>query len=400
MEHGIKAERLANGDVRYSVNIQVDGQRIHRVVGRESEGVTRAQAEALIEQLRTEARHSRLNLPKGRKLHRGFAEAADEYLRLMEETDGKNLKNKERHLRLYLTPHFLDQRLSQIGDFAVLQYAKKRRSAGASEGTINRELATFNHLYSKAIKEKWVRPDARPQVVKRTELLKPMIVLSPIEASALMAAAKADQDGDVFTFVATGLNSAMRHSEILRTRFDNISFEGRYIEVPKAKAGAREQPITQQLASILAEARQNASDKNGFVYPPKNRSKNDRECRESLREGFRRAVIAAGLDPSRVTPHTMRRTAITRLIMAGVPLPTIMRISGHKTMTMLLRYFHLFGSHVQDATSHLEVKLADALAMVEVPILAVATPESHKDGPCEQSECDAETANILVKSSA
>lgn len=37
-EQGITFERLENGDGLYSVNIMVDGIRIHRVVGRESDG--------------------------------------------------------------------------------------------------------------------------------------------------------------------------------------------------------------------------------------------------------------------------------------------------------------------------------------------------------------------------
>jgi hypothetical protein len=32
-EHGIIFDRLANGDGVFSVNVMVDGQRIHRVVG-------------------------------------------------------------------------------------------------------------------------------------------------------------------------------------------------------------------------------------------------------------------------------------------------------------------------------------------------------------------------------
>ena len=43
-EHGITAERLADGDLRYSVNVMVDGLRIHRVIGKEKEGVTRTRA--------------------------------------------------------------------------------------------------------------------------------------------------------------------------------------------------------------------------------------------------------------------------------------------------------------------------------------------------------------------
>ena len=68
-EHGIAAERMENGDTRYSVNIMVDGQRIHRVIGRESEAVTRRQCEEFIQIKRTEAREGRLSLPKGRKTH-------------------------------------------------------------------------------------------------------------------------------------------------------------------------------------------------------------------------------------------------------------------------------------------------------------------------------------------
>jgi len=40
-EHGISFERLPSGDGRYTVNIMVDGERIHRVIGKESAGATR-----------------------------------------------------------------------------------------------------------------------------------------------------------------------------------------------------------------------------------------------------------------------------------------------------------------------------------------------------------------------
>ena len=86
IEHGIKFERLPNGDGRYSVNIMVDGQRIHRVVGKESAGLTRTQAEDYIEQVNTDARADRLSLPKGRKKILGFSQAG--------KVISKNLKRK------------------------------------------------------------------------------------------------------------------------------------------------------------------------------------------------------------------------------------------------------------------------------------------------------------------
>ena len=67
-EHGITFERLADGDSVFSVNIMVDRRRIHRSVGRESDGTTRSTVEEFISKVRNEAREGRLNLPKRRKV--------------------------------------------------------------------------------------------------------------------------------------------------------------------------------------------------------------------------------------------------------------------------------------------------------------------------------------------
>jgi hypothetical protein len=64
---------------------------------------------------------------------------------------------------------------------------------------------------------------------------------------------------------------------------------------------------------------------------------------------FRGAVTRAGLDPETVTPHVMRHTAITHLVEAGVDLPTVQRISGHKTLAMVLRYAHIHSRHIDEA---------------------------------------------------
>ncbi len=50
----------------------VDAQRIHRVIGKESDGTTRTQAEEFIEKAKQDAKSGRLNLPKGRKIALNF----------------------------------------------------------------------------------------------------------------------------------------------------------------------------------------------------------------------------------------------------------------------------------------------------------------------------------------
>ena len=69
---------------------------------------------------------------------------------------------------------------------------------------------------------------------------------------------------------------------------------------------------------------------------------------------FQRAVIRAKVNPETVTPHVMRHTAITRLVKAGADLPTIQKISGLKTLAMVLRYVHVHGTHIDDAIAAID----------------------------------------------
>jgi integrase len=367
-ESGVVAARLENGDIRFSVNIQVDGRRIHRVIGLESEGTTHHQARSMIEKWKSEARAGRLDLPRGRKLHRSFEEASHAYLAAMEDQGGKNLRIKRRHMGQRLNHYFGKLRVDQVTDFAVKQFVKKRRDAGGSAATVNRELATLSHFLRRAVAWKWLRADQLPTIEMSEEPRKPIVILSERQCGALLDAAMQDQDQRLWLFVMFGLNAAMRHREILCARFDQIDFERRRLFIPEAKAGEREQPLTGALVTALKRQRQMERDKEGWVFPSLNAKQSKAGHRTNMARPFARAVVRAMLDPDKVTPHTMRHTAITRLVQAGVDLPTIQRISGHKTLSMVLRYTHIEGSHIDAAIDKLDRSF-----------LGVASHELHID---------------------
>lgn len=71
-----------------------------------------------------------------------------------------------------------------------------------------------------------------------------------------------------------------------------------------------------------------------------------------------RASAAAGL-PRRISTHPLRHRYMSRLIMAGVPLPMIQELVGHSTLTSLLRVY----SHVlaNEPTAPLVPLLEDIL---------------------------------------
>ncbi len=349
-EHGITFERLADGDGRYSVNIMVDGQRVHRVIGKESDGVTRKQAEDFIEQTKTDARKGRLNLPKGRKVVLRFGEATEKYLVKLEQENGKDIPKKRARLGLHLVPFLHSKPLSQISTFDVERYKKHRLNEGAAPGTINRELAALSHLFNKAIEWKWI--DYRPAQIKRLKEDKGRITYLTVEQMRrLIDAAKEDQNPVVYPFIVIGLETSMRRMEILSIRLENIDLKRRMIYIPKAKAGAREQPMTENLAQFLKSYVDAAEPGQEWLFPS---TRSTSGHAHNIERPFRRVVEAAGLDPKEVVRHTLRHTAITHLVQAGVDLPTVQRISGHKTIDMVVRYSHQNGEHINAAMDQLQ----------------------------------------------
>lgn len=370
-EHGIVAEKTKDGDIRWSVNVMVDGARIHRVIGRASEGVTRTQAENGVAALRTRAREERLSLPSARKTHRFFSEAATEYLERLEKSGGKNLAVKRRHIERMLIPQFGNERADRISALMVQDYVAARRRSVA-QATVNRELATLSHALKRFAEWRWIKTDDVPRIIKGAESRKQIIVLDDDEAARLAKAAILDPDPRLWLFIAVGLNSAMRHSEILRIRYDHVDVASRRIFIPTAKAGEREQPITPSLVEMLKRQRKLDGEGADWLFPTF-RPHAKEAYRRSVATPFRRTVERAGLSTGRVTPHVMRHTAITRLVKAGIDLPTIARISGHKTLLMVMRYVHLHGRHIDEALSALDASLPKSITQ------KLHTPESNTE---------------------
>jgi integrase len=351
-EHGITAERLTSGDVRFSVNIMVNGRRVHRVVGTENEGVTRRQAEEVVEKIRTDARADRLNLPTGRKLVLTLAATTKNYLARLEQSGGKNLKVKRQHLRMHLIPAFGSKTLETISQFDVERYKRDRIAAGAAKATVNRELATLSHLFTTALE--WRLIDRLPVRLRRfTEDNGRIITLSDGELDRLLETAIAGPDPQLWLFIEIARATAMRHMEIIRIRWQDCDLVARRIFVAVAKTGSRQQPITQHLADILKRERAMRNDQEGWVFPAR-RAGSSKGHIKNFEHQFRTAVITAGLDPKIVTPHVLRHTAITKLVQAGVDLFTVMRISGHRSLRMVQRYSHISAPHIDAAIAVLD----------------------------------------------
>jgi site-specific recombinase XerD len=113
--------------------------------------------------------------------------------------------------------------------------------------------------------------------------------------------------------------------------------------------------ITKHLTTFLRKYINNMQPKSEWLFPA-NKSKTGHVV--NIDKAFRHVVEKVNLNPKEIVRHTLRHTAITHLVQAGVDLPTVQRISGHKTLQMVVKYSHQNGEHIQAAMDLLEKRYA------------------------------------------
>src|SRR5215510_11805715 len=189
------------------------------------------------------------------------------------------------------------KRLDEISPFDLERYRRQRKQMERSDVTINRELAFLRHLYTMAII--WGKVTENP--VKKVRFAR-------------------ENNG--------------------RIRMLSLEEETRLL----AHCGPQLRPLV--LTATLKAIRMNAAV-NGSVF-----------CNrigtpyKSFRSAFETAVQKAGV--ADFTFHDLRHTFASRLVMAGVDLPTVKELLGHKDISMTLRYTHLSTDHKQHAVRLLE----------------------------------------------
>jgi integrase len=194
-------------------------------------------------------------------------------------------------------------------------------------------------------------------------------VLSKPEAWRLLRAAEQDPNLDIYLFIRLGLGTSLRHREILAARWEHFDPERRRLKVRVKGGGWRQQPLPPAIVALLIAERTRARDPGGWIFP--SASAKGGHC-PSLRHPFERCVRAAGLDPKEVVPHVLRHTAITWLSSGGVDIKTLQAFSGHKSVSMIMRY-----AHPQDAVIDAALASYDdpGEAQGQIVLLPKAPPE-------------------------
>lgn len=333
-QKGVTYTRLAN-DGRWSINVMVNRVRHHQVVGLESEGYTRTQAEDVIAGLKAKKRESEHGVAAPKHQTRlTITKGVADYLDYLRSHGGRDLESKVARFSQHIVPHLGKISMPALTDDDWARYVATRKAEKAAPSTINRERSALLHMLNTAVRRKQLRH--LPCVLQRQKEPPGKIVyLTPEQAQRLVIAADNDQSLHALPFVMIALYTGMRQSPVLNLRVRDVDCDGRVLWIGKDKAGRREQPMPGILADYLREfiARR---DPDAYLFPSK-RAESGRVYQ--INSMFSRCVERAGL-PRNVTPHTMRHTAATNAAHAGLDAATIQAIGGWKTRQMAERYTH------------------------------------------------------------
>lgn len=247
----------------------------------------------------------------------------------------------------HLTPAMIDKGVCR-------EYVNARRKLGRADATILTELrriqtclnwAADNNIIEKA-PVLWMPPEpkARERWLTREEINK------------LIEGATSPH---VRLFIILGIVSAGRSEAILDLTWDRVDFEQGliYLHDPdrdRTMKGRATVPMNDTARAALTVAKQAALTP--FVIEWKQAKLG------SIKKGFAEAVRRAGIE--HCTPHDLRRTAASWMVMNGVPYQQVAHYLGHKSTRMVERVYGRFApDYLADASKAVEINFMRPVKM-------------------------------------
>lgn len=253
-------------------------------------------------------------------------EALERYLREITPRKKGALREKQRVDYWRQNPLAL-RFLSQLRGADFAKYRDARRAEGKAENTVRLELALISHLFEIARKE-WGMEGLRNPISNITMPAgsnKRERRLSPDEEKAILE----HLGGPYMAPIASlAVETAMRRGELLALTWADVDLAKGVARLHDTKnSDPRDVPLSIRAIAIL-KALPRQLDAGAAVFP----LSPDVVTRE-----FRQACKAAGIDNLHF--HDLRHEAVSR-ICDKLPMHEAMRVTGHKTPSMLMRYYH------------------------------------------------------------
>ncbi len=231
------------------------------------------------------------------------------------------------------------------------RYLESLTRRGMAPSTLRRRASSlrqfFAFLFAERIRSDNPATSLNPPKARRTL----PDVLSEIDVDALFAAAGAGKDSDRLTCLLEILyGTGLRVSELLTLHAVSVARDPRLLIVRGKGAKERMVPLNEAARGAIQAwlpVRQASlgEGKSPFLFPSRGRSGHLTRVRfYQILQGL---AVRAGIDPARVTPHTLRHAFATHLLAHGADLRAIQEMLGHADISTTEIYTHVLDSRLK-----------------------------------------------------
>lgn len=214
--------------------------------------------------------------------------------------------------------------------FGMLEsYVENLKAKGNSVATINKKMRYLRGAFNKAVRRSYLVKNPMVGWSWEREDRKPPRVLTDDEESRLLETTETKYGYRWWAFIYVALRTGGRRGELLGLTWDRVDFDDSRIHFANTKGHKdRFVPVNDDVIRVLRKLQaQTLQDGGPFVDMDKPMQR-------------RWDSILSAAEVSNVTPHDLRRTYVTRLIRAGVPLPTVQKLAGHADIKTTLEYYN------------------------------------------------------------
>lgn len=312
----------------YWIDYLVEGQR-----RRERIGPNKAAAEQRLREVLSAIAEGRY-IRKSPDAQARFQDLAAWYLTLPEVKAKRSYDRDQRSLKKLL-PFFGDRLLKDIKPGQVEAYRQRRLgepsgrtpSTLTAPATVNREIACFKTIFSKAMKNGKAERNPVVGVKQLKENNERDRLLSPDEYVRLLSQCPAY----LKPIIKLGYHTGMRISEILNLTWEKVDLKAGFIRLRAEDTKTREPrsvPLSLDLVEMFKTMPRGLPGMKVFMREGK--------PIKSIREIFSATCKQAEIED--FTFHDFRHTAINNWRLQGHDYFRIMAASGHKTMQVFKRY--------------------------------------------------------------
>ena len=226
---------------------------------------------------------------------------------------------------------------------AKMKKGEKKSQRVWADATINRHFSFLRHVLMLAVKDE-------------------KLIRNPVSAIKFLPEERRTRfltDGELTTIekimslkdwklVAFAIETGLRREEQFQLRWDQLDLETGIITIPFPKGGkTRHVPLSEGAKAILRSF--DSFVRSPWVFPSSKNPLKHWNAQSFVNHIFKPTLQKVGILGA--CWHTLRHTAASRRVMAGVDLVSVKEILGHRDIQTTLRYSHLTPGHLREAVN-------------------------------------------------